>query len=64
MEAFSGFVHLVLPDVILEVGDSLLFDDSLELIPEDENGATPTPLVLPLEPVEVGEDEPPRWCWF
>ena len=47
---------------MLEAGDSLLLEDSLELIPEDEKGAIPTPLVLPLEPVEVGEDDPPtRW---
>ena len=50
----------VLPDVILDVGDSLLFDDSLELIPEDENGAKLTPLEHPLDPVEVGEVDPPR----
>ena len=60
LEISFGFPQRVLPDVILDVGDSLLFDDSLELIPEEEKGATPTPLVLPLDPVEVGEVDPPR----
>ena len=54
------FVQRVLPDVMLEVGDSLLFDDSLELMPDEENGAKLTPLEHPLDPVEVGEDDPPR----
>ena len=50
----------VLPDVMLDVGDSLLFEDSLELMPDEENGAKLTPLEHPLDPVEVGEDDPPR----
>ena len=50
----------MLPDVILEVGESLLFDDSLELTPEDENGAKLTPLEHPLEQDDVGDDDPPR----
>jgi hypothetical protein len=54
------FVQRVLPDVMLDVGDSLLFDDSLELTPDEENGAKLTPLEHPLDPVEVGEDDPPR----
>ena len=54
-----GFVHRVLPDVILDVGDSLLFDDSLELTPEEENGARLTPLEHPLEPEDVGDADPP-----
>ena len=58
------FVQRVLPDVMLDVGDSLLFDDSLELTPDEENGAKLTPLEHPLDPVEVGEDDPPRWWWF
>jgi len=45
---------------MLDVGDSLLLDDSLELIPDDENGAMLTPLEHPLEPVDVGDDDPPR----
>ena len=61
MESFSFvFVLRVLPDVMLDVGDSLLLDDSLELIPDDENGAMLTPLEHPLEPVDVGDDDPPR----
>ena len=44
---------------MLDVGDSLLRVDSPELV-VDENGAMPTPLVLPLEPVDVGDAEPPR----
>ena len=61
LESFSFvFVLRVLPDVMLDVGDSLLLDDSLELIPDDENGAMLTPLEHPLEPVDVGDDDPPR----
>ena len=55
-----GLVHRVLPDVMLDVGESLLFEDSLELTPEEEKGARLTPLEHPLEPEDVGEDEPPR----
>ena len=60
METSFVFVQRVLPDVMLDVGESLLFEDSLELIPDEENGAKLTPLEHPLEPVEVGEDDPPR----
>ena len=63
-ELSLGFVHRVLPDVILDVGESLLFDDSLELTPDEENGARLTPLEHPLEPEDVGEDDPPRWWWL
>ena len=60
LETSFVLAHRVLPDVMLDVGESLLFDDSLELIPDDDNGARFTPLEHPLDPVEVGEEDPPR----